>query len=489
MTTTTDAYAVVVLVPGDLGMRLAGSVRRSLNERATKRVHVTAPPVGGMAFLTAEGEYADALAAWWAAEVGQRLPVFIAMDEPDLPAWIPGTNGAWFVGVGDDARALAYDQLEPPAFPVVTADPAIVADQALQAVEAGSGEAGLLGPGFAFLSERQHWDARFPRLNVAAAEIAMGDGAAGIRAAGRLSMSSTMTGIARRLGAIQGVARRRLSRTATASDTGGLGHLANSHRPIVVAFGSRKGGVGKTTSAAAVAAIVGEAFEGLPDTAALVDANVTNPDSWALNPGPGAATVRLMISRLAAGEQPPDERYAATPRLAIYPESRSGEDCYTRAEIDLLANHLRRRHSFIAVDLPNSLPSLTSGGAPAVAAAWIHAADAVVLPFNADPRARQGTIEYIDLLRQEFVDADIPIIAPYVVSRNKEVAQDPGARADIDAVRRQRAYVVEIPEDDRALVALLQDRSITQASLPLRHAYMELARTIVEAVSCKRSGG
>ena len=251
---------------------------------------------------------------------------------------------------------------------------------------------------------------------------------------------------------------------------------------MLVAFGSRKGGVGKTTHAAAVAATIGESFDGMSDTAALIDANVTNPDSWALNPPPGAATVRTIVARLAAGQDPPAEQYSATPRLAIYPESRLGEELYTRAEIDLVAHHLRRRHSFAAVDLPNALPSLTSGGAPAVTAAWLEVCDGVVLPFSADPRARQGLLEYIDQLTADPKLSRLPVVAPYIVSSNRDIAGDRQVLADLDTIRRRRATIVEIPDSENALLALLQDRPITHASPSLRRAYAHLARVVVEAV-------
>jgi len=262
--------------------------------------------------------------------------------------------------------------------------------------------------------------------------------------------------------------------------------VVNANRPIVVAFASRKGGVGKTTMAAAVSATIGEALDGLPDTAALVDGNVTNPDAWALHPPPGSATVRTLVSRLALGQDPPPELYARTPRLAIYPESRVSNEVYTQAEVDIVAEYLRRRHSFVAIDLPNALPSLTGGGAGAVAAAWLVHADAVVLPFNADPRARHGLVEYVDALEQDTDTRGIPVVAPYVVSSNRAIAADTGVREDIEGLRRRGVQVVHIPDDENALVALLRDLPITRASPRLRRAYVELTDCVVAVAIAAR---
>jgi len=254
-------------------------------------------------------------------------------------------------------------------------------------------------------------------------------------------------------------------------------------------FASRKGGVGKTTHAAATATTVGEALEGLPDTAALVDGNITNPDSWALNPPPDSATVRTLVSKLTQGQDPPAEQYARTPRLAIYPEHRDSEEPYTQGEVDLVAGYLRRRHAFVAVDLPNALPSLTSGGPGAVAAAWLVHCDVVVLPFNADPRARQGLLEYVAALGDDPALARLPIVAPYILSSNREISADKAVLADVAELRRRGVEVVEVPDDEHALLALLRDLPINQASPALRRSYVTLTETVIAAVLGARRNG
>ncbi len=91
----------------------------------------------------------------------------------------------------------------------------------------------------------------------------------------------------------------------------------------IVAVGSRKGGVGKTSHAAGVAIAVGTALDVVGRCAAIVDANIANPDAWGqLSLPPGAATVRDMIVALVAGGELPRPVHASTPALACFPEAR-----------------------------------------------------------------------------------------------------------------------------------------------------------------------
>jgi cellulose biosynthesis protein BcsQ len=157
--------------------------------------------------------------------------------------------------------------------------------------------------------------------------------------------------------------------------------------------------------------------------------------------------------------------------------------------VDVLAEYLRRRHAFIAVDLPNALPSLISGGPAAVSAAWLAHCDVVVMPFNADPRARQGLLEYVAALGEDRVLARIPVVAPYIISVNREINSDSAVRADIAEIQRRGVEVVEIPDDDNALLALLRDLPINQASARLRRSYQQLTQAVVSAILESRRQG
>jgi cellulose biosynthesis protein BcsQ len=514
-------YVFIVLFAGDDGLRVQQMLRLAINPVGQGNVTIELPPSRGAEFLSTRGAPGVALDEWWQHTVpAGALAIYLALEEEGLSDWIPGTAGAWFVGVADPASGRRFLEVSDQVFPVITLDPEVVAEQAMQAVGGHGEREPLFHPSFPYRHDPIPWPHSIPRAREHATALhepsvveytasvpprpwqpisyeiapveppgvyesapvpthvpaATGTGQALLGAVARVQAGST------RLRGIVGRTSKPGGETPTT-----LGQMVNANRPIVAGFASRKGGVGKTTLAAATAATIGEALDGLPDTAALVDGNITNPDSWALNPAPGSATVRTLVSRLSQGLDPPAEEYASTPRLAIYPESRNSEELYTQAEVDLVAEYLRRRHSFIAVDLPNALPSLTSGGPGAVAAAWLVHCDVIVLPFNADPRARQGLIEYMDMLGGDRELEGKPVLAPYIVSANRSISSDPAVQADIDQVRRKGAVIAEIPDDQNALLALLRDLPINQASPRLRAAYLRMTQTLVEIVTGTRA--
>jgi MinD-like ATPase involved in chromosome partitioning or flagellar assembly len=259
-----------------------------------------------------------------------------------------------------------------------------------------------------------------------------------------------------------------------------LGHALVARRPpICIAVVSRKGGVGKTASAAAVAAIFGEAVDPLGATACLVDGNIGNPDAWGRLEIRGVApTMREVITRLMNGQEPPGPAYAQTPALAVYPEARDAGDGYAPAQIQRVSSYLRTRHSSLVVDLPNRLPAFTSAEA-AMAASWIAESDVVVLPTTADPAALTGVLEYlaVESMRQK------PVVVPYIVPRMKEVRNAPEIRSLLEEVRVRSFAVVDVPDDDRATLALIRHQAITEISPPLRQAYMRLAETVVHAAA------
>ena len=543
-----DSYTFVVLFRGQEGLAAQEMLRSATNPESLRSVYVQLPEVRGLEFFSAVGPVAAGLNAWWGRTVPpSSRPVFLTMDEAGLDPWIQGTEGCWFVGVADPERERLYSAMPEPVFPVVTRDAEVVTEQAMQAI-GGRGEVDpVFHPSFPYRQAAVRWMRAVPRLDARNASmdppIGVSTGPEGevdrptvpgpvARGAGPLEPPGAASGVRRPPRAperpisyepepepmappgppVSPSAATRLSTVPRAAEVRGLldmaaakvreiftprlraannpsprlGPTINANRPIVAGFASRKGGVGKTTHAAATAATVGESLDGMPDTAALVDGNITNPDSWALNPSLESATVRTLVSRLTLGLDPPAEEYARTPRLAIYPESRTSEEMYTQAEIDVVAEYLRRRHSFVAVDLPNALPSLTGGGAGAVAAAWLTHCDVIVLPFNADPRARQGLLEYVDVLQDDEDLAKVPVVAPYILSANRAISSDPAVQRDIAELRRRGVEVVDVPDDENALLALLQDLPINRASPGLRRAYVELTECVVAAVIAAR---
>jgi MinD-like ATPase involved in chromosome partitioning or flagellar assembly len=258
-----------------------------------------------------------------------------------------------------------------------------------------------------------------------------------------------------------------------------LGQAVLACKPVVAAVVSRKGGVGKTASAAAVAAILGEAMDPFGHTAALVDANVGNPDAWGrLDIHGEPPTMRDVVRSLMAGMEPPGPAFADTPALAVYPESREAGEGYAPAQIQRVASYLKGRHAVVVVDLPNRLPAFTSAEA-AVAAAWIGEADVLVLPTTADPTALLGAIEYLDA---DTVQGK-PVVVSYIVPRVRQIRDAPQVRGMLDRIRAGVAAVVEVPDDDRATLALLERIAITEVSNELRLAYINLANRVIEAAA------
>jgi MinD-like ATPase involved in chromosome partitioning or flagellar assembly len=263
-----------------------------------------------------------------------------------------------------------------------------------------------------------------------------------------------------------------------------LGQAVLACKPLVAAVVSRKGGVGKTASAAAVAAILGEAVDPFGHTAALVDANVGNPDAWGrLDVRGDPPTMREIVRSLMAGLEPPGPAFAETPALAVYPESREAGEGYAPAQIQRVAGYLKGRHAAVVVDLPNRLPAFTSAEA-AVAAAWIAEADVLVLPTTADPTALLGAIEYLDA---DTVQGK-PVVVSYIVPRVRQIRDAPQVRGMLDRIRASVAALVEVPDDDRATLALVRRVAITEVSGELRNAYLNLATRVIEAAASRNGG-
>jgi MinD-like ATPase involved in chromosome partitioning or flagellar assembly len=261
-----------------------------------------------------------------------------------------------------------------------------------------------------------------------------------------------------------------------------LGQAVLACKPLLAAVVSRKGGVGKTASAAAVAAILGEAVDCFGHTAALVDANLGDPEAWnRLEVRGKVTTMRDLVRSLMAGIEPPSPAYAETPALAIYPESRDAVDGYAPAQIHRVASYLRSRHAVIVVDLPNRLPAFTSAEA-AAAAAWIGEADVLVLPTTPDPTTLVGAVEYLD---SDSVQGK-PVVVPYIVPRIRQIREAPPVRQLLERIREVVTAVVEVPDDDRATLALIKHTTATEGSNELRQAYVDLATHVVEAAASRR---
>ncbi len=242
---------------------------------------------------------------------------------------------------------------------------------------------------------------------------------------------------------------------------------------MLVVVGSRKGGVGKTSHAAGMAIVAGTVLESAGHRAAVVDANIANPDAWGqLNLPDHAATVRDVVVALTAGNEPPPPIHAATPALACYPERRDGVE-YGRTDIRRLATYLRSRYSFIVVDMSNRLPDPMSGPEAAVAAFWLEEADALVLPTASSRQDFNGVLDYLDV-------RDLPpTVVPCIVSSSRRNRRHPVSRRCLATIAARVERVVEIPDDaDSVRLAGLADAPVKDVSPRLGAAYRDLTDAV-----------
>jgi MinD-like ATPase involved in chromosome partitioning or flagellar assembly len=502
-------------------------------------------PVPGAAFLMATGRQAAELDEWWERMAnGTGRPVVLAAHEDELPGWIPGLDADFVVAVPDASTLNMYAHLsnviatvdddprqltelavhgrrasrglpsasdEPPAppppapppptpapLPAPTPAPAPPPPPSRQAFEAApaADRAAVLDP-FELLSRAEPVEPSGPTGPQPTALLPQNPYGRDTPTLSRRTLlgedSRAATAVDQRPRPVVAATRSamdprqildRLGQGRRAPVSAELGQAVLACKPLVVAVVSRKGGVGKTASAAAVAAILGEAVDPFGHTAALVDANVGNPDAWGrLDVRGDPPTMREIVRSLMAGQEPPGPAFAETPALAVYPESREAGEGYAPAQIQRVGGYLKGRHAAVVVDLPNRLPAFTSAEA-AVAAAWIGEADVLVLPTTADPTALLGAIEYLDA---DTVQGK-PVVVSYIVPRVRQIRDAPQVRGMLDRIRASVAALVEVPDDDRATLALVRRVAITEVSNELRHAYLNLATRVVEAAASRNGG-
>jgi MinD-like ATPase involved in chromosome partitioning or flagellar assembly len=254
------------------------------------------------------------------------------------------------------------------------------------------------------------------------------------------------------------------------------------HRaPTVVVIGSRKGGVGKTSHAAGIAITAGSALDSIGHQAAIVDANVANPDAWGqLNLPEHAATVRDVAAALSTGSDPPPPIHSATPALACYPERRDGAE-YTRTDIRRLAAHLRARYAFVVVDMSNRLPDPTGGPEATVAAYWLDEADALVLPTATSRQDFNGVLDYLDVSNLP------PTVVPYIVSSSRRNRRHPMTRQYLETITARVHSVIPIPDEAESVrLAGMVGASVQEVSPRMRLAYRELTEAVARLPSRTR---
>jgi MinD-like ATPase involved in chromosome partitioning or flagellar assembly len=483
-------HAVIVLVEDAAS---AEAVARILTDLCADgaRLTVHRPPVQGVGFFS-DARAQRQLDAWWDAEVPADVPpMFLIDDREGLPDWLRGLDGRCYVGIRSADAAVAYDGLPNVRLvsPCSSLDYAaavmndLVPDglyeraevdrahsmAALSRLEAGSG--------LSSAPAAHDDDGEGPDPFDLLIAMTLSETSGRIRVSGSPAPTPSNRAPERRSFHLPAWARGAGARRSEMdlSDRGLADDLIKRGSTIV-AVGSRKGGVGKTSHAAGVAIVAGAALDAVGRCAALVDANLANPDAWGqLNLPAGAATVRDVIAALSSNNEPPRPVHAATPSLACYPESRDASE-YTRSEIGFLAGFLREKYPLIVVDLSNRLPDPTAGPEAAAAAYWLEHADVLVLPSAVSKQDFNGVLDYLEM-------RDLPpVIVASLVARTRRNREHPLAKRYMSAIA-QRAYrVVDIPDDaERVRYAGMEGVPVEAVSGALKTAYRDLALAIAQA--------
>lgn len=483
--------AIVVLLEDD---ETAEAVARTLVDLSSHGgcVKTFMPPTRGIGFFS-NGPEQRQLDAWWDSQIPRDAHViFVVEDRDGLSEWLVGIDGSCYVGVESTARLAAYEHRHGMRALMARSPLDYVAAVMSDLVDEGAfdeGEARRMNSlaaafteervsitGAAGVDDTQNEPGPDPFDLLIAMSLGQADAAAASmrpvpaprnEAQAPRSRGLHLPGWTRRVGP-----RRTPSDVSDAE----LANLLVMRGSTIVAVGSRKGGVGKTSHAAGVAIVAGAALDAVGRCAAIVDANIANPDAWGqLNLPPGAATVRDMIVALAVDRELPRPVHASTPALACYPEAREASE-YSRTEIGLMAAHLRSRYPLVIVDMSNRLPDPTAGPAAAAAAYWLEHADVLVLPSAASKQDFNGVLDYLDV-------RDLPpVIVASLVARTRRNREHPLTKRYMTAIAQRVYRVVDIPDDaERVRYAGMQGVPVEAVSAPLRAAYRELAEAIVLA--------
>lgn len=458
------------------------------------------PPLGGLAFMAADGEVSDMLDAWWSHVVpAERLPVLVVLHEPGLEHWVRAMDAEAVVGVANEEELTLYAGLAhvhpvagrdvnalidvvtrtyPDAFEGIpkqapAAQPAARSNETpfVPRAEAHAGPPGVAARPSPLV----------PPLPAAGPIEALVAPPAATPSPGPRTPPLDFKALVERATGMLSAGPR----GAWVPDE--LTRLALSHQTgRIVGVSSRAGGVGKTAVAAALGIIYGEAVQHSGWCAAVVDQNIGNPDQWGrLALEAPAPTVFEIMADIEAGQEWTVPAWNRTPALAIYPERRDVGDAYSPGQIERFAADLRRLHVLSVVDLPNRIPAFTSAEA-AVCAGWVGVCDLLLIPTTDDPTRLQGVLEYLDAPMvsgdEQASRSRLRVIVPYVRSPLRAVREDAGVRALLDQIRVRVIAVVDVPRNERATLAIVKGQPITEVDARLREAYVELALTVARAL-------
>jgi cellulose biosynthesis protein BcsQ len=162
----------------------------------------------------------------------------------------------------------------------------------------------------------------------------------------------------------------------------------------------------------------------------------------------------------------------------VYPEDRAAADAYPPGLIQRFVQHLRERHVFLVVDLPNRLPDFTTAEA-AICASYLELADLVILPTTDDPSALLGVLEYLDApsMRGKLV------MVSYIVSTDRQLRSHHVVTDLLDEIRKRVVAIETVPKSEKATLAIVKGVSILDISPKLRDAYIRVTRTAVRALA------
>jgi MinD-like ATPase involved in chromosome partitioning or flagellar assembly len=497
-------FAFISLLRGEGEARaLAQQLERLAYRSAGPPSVVLVPGVRGLDFFASTARQ-PAIDRWWGSNVPpSALPVYLLRHEPGLAEWLRGLDGVFMVAV-QRSEAAAYS-----SWTVIDADDESAPSALATAAVTRFGRPELDQPSVADIFDRN--DAvtiagrqyggraalsgrpRFPSLlRVDGADETAPGGSPvtspdpfdllAAESSRRKTQSRPMddstderpvrpsaSAVSRVRSRLPLLARR--GRLATTD--AGLAALLVNRAPTLVVFGSRKGGVGKTSHAAGIAIAAGGALDSVGHRAAIVDANIANPDAWGqLNLPAHAATVRDVAAALGNGSEPPLPIHAATPALACYPERRDGAE-YSRTDIRRLAAHLRARYAFVVVDMSNRLPDPTGGPEATVAAYWLEEADALVLPTATSRQDFNGVLDYLEV-------SDLPpTVVPCIVSSARRNRHHPVTRQYLDSITARVQRLIEIPDEaDSVRLASMEGVAVQDLSPRMRLAYRELTEAV-----------
>lgn len=451
-----------VLLFGGSHARAAGDVLRT-----RPGANVVEPPVSGLRFFTAQGDEARALDQWYArTDLGNAPPHLLLWHDPELAEWVRGTDAQFWVAVPDQAVADSYrDHANVHA--VVTWDAREVARRAAAAAGGPEPRTPARGP-------QEDPFALLAAVGPLTGSPAPPEAAPPEPAPSSALVPRPVTTPPRSPGLLHRL-RGRL-RPPEAGSTEALGMLLTGAGPFCVAVQGRTGGAGVTGSAPALATVLADAVRTLSRTVALVDGHLGDPDVWAALPVSGSPpTLDALVSALRRGGRPASPGYGSSPALRVYPDSAGASDGYPPADLHRAAEHLRREHLAVVVDLPPPLPDPLDT-ASTTRAAWLAEADAVVVVTAPD---QPGLAEVHHDLEAEVMRAKRVVLA-LAGARPRPGHDRPELVALFENLRSHVTRVVELPGDDAGTAALIQGRAADPAAQAALRAYVRYAAAVVE---------